>query len=184
MELRADDAFWAARRVAAFSNDMIRAIIHTGEFTDPAAEKALVDIMIKRRNTVVRTYLPAVNPIVDPRLTDHSLSFGNAAVDADVAHAPQAYRAAWFQFDNATGDARPLTETVSGTTHIDAPTNLPRVVGSYVEVDLVADSTEHPTWRQPVRTFFRRETGGWKLVGLERMPESMSANRKGGPGRS
>jgi hypothetical protein len=31
IEMRDDDAFWAARRVAAFSDDMIRAIIHTGE---------------------------------------------------------------------------------------------------------------------------------------------------------
>jgi hypothetical protein len=178
MELRADDAFWAARRVAAFSNDMIRAIIHTGEFSDPAAEKALADIMIKRRDTVVRTYLPAVNPIVDPRLTDDGLSFENAAVRADVAHAPKAYRAAWFQFDNATGEARRLTETLTTTTHIDAPHNLPKMVGSYVEVDIAADSMEHPMWREPVRTFFRRETGDWKLVGLERMPDGMSTNRK------
>ncbi len=35
MELRADDAFWAVQRVGAFSDEMIRAIIHTGEFTIP-----------------------------------------------------------------------------------------------------------------------------------------------------
>ena len=40
MELRDDDAFWAARRVGAFTDEMIRAIIHTGEFSDAAAEKA------------------------------------------------------------------------------------------------------------------------------------------------
>ena len=68
MELRDDDAFWAARRVAGFSDEMIRAIVHTGEFSDPAAEKAIGDIMIKRRDKILRTYLPAVNPIVTPRL--------------------------------------------------------------------------------------------------------------------
>ena len=41
MEMRDDDAFWAARRVAAFTDDMIRAVVHTGEFSDPAAEKAI-----------------------------------------------------------------------------------------------------------------------------------------------
>ena len=30
LEMRDDDAFWAARRVAAFSDDMIRAAVHTG----------------------------------------------------------------------------------------------------------------------------------------------------------
>ena len=58
MELRDDDAFWAAERVAAFSDEMIRAIVHTGEFSDPAAEKLLVDIMIKRRDKILAD-LPA-----------------------------------------------------------------------------------------------------------------------------
>ena len=89
IEMRDDDAFWAARRVAAFSDEMIRAIVHTGEFSDPAAEKAIGDIMIKRRNKILRTYLPAVNPIVTPRLENNRLSFENAAVAADVAKAPE-----------------------------------------------------------------------------------------------
>ena len=38
MELRDDDAFWAARRVAAFTDELIRAAVHTGEYSDPAAE--------------------------------------------------------------------------------------------------------------------------------------------------
>ncbi len=29
----------------------------------------------------------------------------------------------------------------------------------------------HPSWAQPVRTFFRRTATGWKLVGLERLAE-------------
>ena len=41
MELRADDAFWAARRVMAFTDDLIRAAVHAGQFSDPAAERHL-----------------------------------------------------------------------------------------------------------------------------------------------
>jgi len=90
--MRDDDAFWAARRVAAFSDEMIRAIVHTGQFTDPVAEKAVADIMIKRRDAIVRTYLPAVNPIVAPRFDNNRRSFENAALLAGVGHAPEAYR--------------------------------------------------------------------------------------------
>jgi hypothetical protein len=171
MEMRDDDAFWAARRVAAFSDDMIRAIIHTGEFSDPAAEKAIADIMIKRRDKILRTYLPAVNPIVEPRLEHNRLSFDNAAVAADVAQAPALYRASWFEFDNATGNSRPLSETTSATTTIDVPVSLPTGAGSYVLVELSADSKAHGAWGRPIRSYFRREGDGWKLVGLERMPD-------------
>ena len=61
--MRDDDAFWAARRIAAFSDDTIRAIVHTGEFGDAAAERTMADIMIKRRDKILSAYLPAVNPI-------------------------------------------------------------------------------------------------------------------------
>ena len=68
LEMRDDDAFWAARRVAAFTDELIRAAVHTGQFSDPAAEKYLADVLIKRRDKIAATYLTAVNPIVDPRL--------------------------------------------------------------------------------------------------------------------
>ena len=171
IEMRDDDAFWAARRVAAFTAEMIRAIVHTGEFTDPASEKAIADIMIKRRDKILRAYLPAVNPIVSPRLREKEMTFDNAAVDADVAKAPQSYRAAWFEFDNATTVLRPLTETSSGTTTIDAPAQLPTQTGSFVAVDIAADGTDYESWRRPIRAYFRRETSGWKLVGLDRHVE-------------
>jgi hypothetical protein len=145
-------------------------MIHTGEFTDPSAESALVKIMLKRRDKILRAYLPAVNPIVGPRLKE-KLTFVNAAVDNDVARAPQSYRAAWFEFDNATSALRPLGQGNSGTTTIDAPANLPTQVGSYVAVDIAADGTDYESWRRPVRAYFRRLAEGWKLVGLDRFPE-------------
>jgi hypothetical protein len=182
LEMRDDDAFWAARRVGAFSDEMIRAIIHTGEFSDPAAEKAIADIMIKRRDKILQAYLPAVNPIVTPRLENDRLSFNNAAVEADVAKAPGLYRASWFLFDNATGESRPLSDSTSATTTIDAPRGLPTAEGSFIRVAIAADGTEYEAWRQPIHTYFRRVGGNWQLVGLERMPDGaaeLSARRQG-----
>ena len=79
MELRDDDAFWAARRVAAFTDDLIRAAVHTGQYSDPMAEKYLADVLIKRRNAIARTYLTAVNPIADPALERHTRSGARVA---------------------------------------------------------------------------------------------------------
>ena len=66
--MRDDDAFWAARRVVAFTDELIRAAVRTGQFSDPAAEKHLGDVLIKRRDTIASIYLTGVNPIVNPRL--------------------------------------------------------------------------------------------------------------------
>src|SRR5262245_2717610 len=170
MELRDDDAFWAAQRVGAFSDEMIRAIVHTGEFSDATAEKTLGDIIIQRRNKILRTYLPAVNPIVAPRLdASGRLMFDNAAVIAGVAESPRTYRASWFEFDNATGATRPLSATSSTTTTIEPPNGLPTT--GFIAVDISAESSEHQTWRNPVRAYFRRDLNEWKLVGFERIPD-------------
>jgi hypothetical protein len=37
-------------------------------------------------------------------------------------------------------------------------------------VALSAVSPSHPAWAQPIDVYFRRIGTGWKLVGLERMP--------------
>jgi hypothetical protein len=175
LELRDDDAFWAARRVAAFTDDLIRAAVHTGQYSDPMAEKYLADVLIKRRDKVTSIYLTAVNPIVAPRLDANSrLTFENAAFAAGVASGPATYRASWFRFDNATGETQALSETQSPTTTIEAPRGLPTAAGSFVGADISVDSEAHATWRRPIRTYFRRGGDGWALVGLERLPESIS----------
>jgi hypothetical protein len=171
IEMRADDAFWAARKVMAFNDELIRAAVHEGHFTDPAAEAHVAAVLIKRRDKIGQAYLPAVNPIVDPRLDAAGvLTFENAAAAAGFAQPPQSYRAEWFRFDNATSAARPIGQTQGPTPSMRAPQGLPTERGAYVEIDLAADSAAHASWAQPVRTYFRRTADGWKLVGLERLP--------------
>jgi hypothetical protein len=173
MELRDDDAFWAARRVAAFTDELIRAAVHTGEFSNPEAEKYLADVLIQRREKIKSTYLTAVNPIVNPRLDANGLTFENAAVDGVVAQGSVGYRASWLRFDNATGNTMPISEAKSTTTTIAAPSGLPS--SGFVAVDIAADSDTYPSWKQPVRAYFRQDGGSWKLVGLERMPDKPAA---------
>jgi hypothetical protein len=171
IEMRADDAFWAAQKVMAFSDELIRAAVHEGRFSDPAAEAHLAAVLIKRRDKIGQAYLPAVNPIVDPRLDAAGvLTFENAAAAAGFAQAPQGYRAEWFRFDNATSAARPIGQTQGATLSMRAPQGLPTERGAYVEIDIAADSAAHASWAQPVKTYFRRTADGWKLVGLERVP--------------
>jgi hypothetical protein len=170
IEMRDDDAFWAARRVMAFSDDDIRAVVATGQMGNPEAERYLADVLIKRRDAIGRTYLPALNPVVEPALgAGGELTFRNAAVDARVATAPESYRAAWHRFDNATGATTPLGETTSREPRIEAPAGLPATAGAHIQVDLSASSADHPSWATPVVLHFRREAAGWKLVGLARM---------------
>ena len=183
--MRDDDAFWAARRVVAFTDDMIRAAVHTGEFSDPNAEKHLGDVLIKRRDKIARVYLPAVNP--DRGSTsrrERTAAVRERRRRRRVAEAPSAYHAVWSQFDNATGQTRQIAETQSPTTTMQAPAGLPTGADSYHRSEPVGRQREHPVWKQPIRTHFRRDGSGWKLVGLERMPDRPpAAGGRSTPGR-
>jgi hypothetical protein len=171
--MRDDDAFWAARRVMAFSDDLIRAIVKTAEFGNAQAETYLADVLIKRRDKIGRAYLTRINPIVDPALDASGvLTFGNAAVQYRVADAPESYKGAWYAFDNATGESTRLAETLSRGQQMQSPAGLPAAPGSFIRVELSATSAKHPSWAQPIQVFFRRQDAGWKLVGLERQADA------------
>jgi hypothetical protein len=167
---RLDDKFWAARKAMAITNEMIRAAVAEGKFGDPAAERFLAGALIERRNSIGRRYLPAINPIVDPVLdTSGMLSFGNAAVEAKFAGPPESYKATWSTFDNATRETNRIGETTSQEQRMQAPMQLPSSQGAFIKVELSAASGTHPTWAQPVTSYFRRQSDGWQLVGFERM---------------
>ena len=169
---RSDDTFWAARRVAAFSDAMIRAVVATGEYSDPAAAALLADVLIKRRQKIAAAYLPAINPLVDFALAgDGRLDFRNAAVVAGVAEPPAGgYRAEWAEFDNATGETRTIgPAAVSSQTSLPAPGLLPQAPGAVVRIRVAATAPAPDSWLQPVDAYFRRVPQGWQLVGLDRL---------------
>ena len=95
---------------------------------------------------------------------------------AGFAEAPAAYHAAWSRFDNATGETQPIARDAERD-DVDAAAcrRCRAATGSFVEIDISAESAAHPSWQQPVRTFFRRTADGWKLVGLERLPDGSCA---------
>jgi hypothetical protein len=169
LHARLDDKFWAARKLTALSTDLLRAAVKTGDFGDPAAEAFLVRVLAERRDAILRAYLPAINPVVDPVLAEGRLSFRNAAVDADLARTPSEYWVRWSRFDNATGEVTPIATTTSEVSEVRAPINLPEAPGAYVQVDISATASAHPAWARPVRATFTRVEGGWKLVGFERI---------------
>src|SRR4029450_3105769 len=110
----------AAARAAEPPHALARGAAPPGQYSDPKAERYLGDVLIKRRDKILATYLTAVNPIVNPRLDANGrLTFDNAAIAARAAKAEPTYRASWMLFDNMTGATKPLSTTESRTTSVD-----------------------------------------------------------------
>ncbi len=172
LRARSDDTFWAARRVAAFTDDMIRAVVKVASYSDPAAEALLGDVLIQRRDKITAHYLSAINPLVDFTLNPAGrLTFRNAAIDHGGALPPAGgYRASWARFDNATGQSVEIgTGSTSTDTDLQVPGPLPPPA-SYVRIDVSAVGPAPSSWTVPVQVYFRPTAGGWTLVGIERLP--------------
>jgi hypothetical protein len=172
LRARADDEFWAARRVMAFSDELIRALVKTGQYSDPKAEDHLAQVLIKRRNKIGQVYLTRINPLVEFALTPSGvLTFENAAVRSGVAKGSSSYVATWSEFNNSNGTGSPLGETRSSNEQLTAPSGVPSNLGSFIQVDVRALGAPHASWEKPVCVCFRRLERGWKLVGLKRMAD-------------
>jgi hypothetical protein len=185
LRARRDDTFWAARRVAAFSNEMIRALVSTGHYSAPDAAGHLAEVLIQRRNKIASAYLTPINPLVNFTLGPEGLAFENAAVAAGVAPAPTGgYLVRWSRFDNTTGDATEIAPpSVVARAPVPAPSGLPGEAGSYLKAQVSAVQPQYTAWTTPVDVYFRRTPAGWKLVGLTRQPDGIvpadPAPRKG-----
>ena len=166
--MRADDAFWAARIVAKFSDADIRAIVSKARYSDPRATDYITATLIERRNKVLKTWLTAVNPLVDFALgSDGGLTFTNAAVAAGVATPATEYRVRWSRFDNATGSTTGAIEATATGTRVAAP---PQVLAEaeFVQVEIASQHPQFSAWKAPVTVHFRRNSAGWVLVGVMR----------------
>jgi hypothetical protein len=170
---RADDTFWAALRVMAFTDDQIRAAVKTGGYSDPAAEKLLAETLMKRRDKIGRVYFSRINPLVRFELSDSGmLAFENPSVRAGFGSAPkQGYEATWYRFNNATGEAQQIgSATTSQDERLRAPGDLPSGGNTYIKVSVRAVDAPYAPWTKPVDVYFRRAGSSWQLVGLDRLP--------------
>ena len=172
LRARADDCFWAARRVAAFSDELIRQLVGTARYSDPKATVLLADVLIQRRDKIAAAYLTVPNPLVDFALSpDGQLTFRNAAVDASVAQPPEkGYQATWARYDNATGQSTLIgVSSPSSLPYVRAPDGLPSGEGAFVKIDVGSVNPSDRSAGLPVAVYFRRVRDGWKLVGLDRL---------------
>ncbi|MGC8884552.1 MAG: hypothetical protein ACP5UT_17120 [Bryobacteraceae bacterium] len=99
-----DDEFWGAKQVMHFTDEEIRAIVRTGELSDPEAEEYLVRCLIERRDKIGRAYFRKVLPIDRFEVRGGELVFEDLAARHGLP-SPAAYEILWREFDNETGQA-------------------------------------------------------------------------------
>jgi hypothetical protein len=172
---RPDDLFWAARRVAAFSDAAIRRVVRAAQYSDPTAEAYLAQTLIRRRDKIARLWLNAVLPLVDCQVSLGAVACSNVAVDKKAAQPGGVYRFRWYRFDNQTDSLEPVGgESMSDVSRFNAPSGL-LDANDFVAVEVRGLHPEHRGWATPTRIYLRRSAAGWQAVGVDRMPEQTTS---------
>jgi len=148
-----DDTYWAAKKVMAFTDDDIRAIVKTGKYSDPRAEQLVARALIRRRDKIGKTYFTRVLALDNFVVSNGKLEFEDLAVKHEFVP-PRSYEIRWSVFDNEQETRTPLPE--SGA-------SIPRVEAAYLAADI---SSGNP--KQSVTVYLRQSEPGWTVVGIER----------------
>ena len=77
------DAAWMARTVARFSDEHLRAIVKTGLLL-PDLESRLLEVLIGRRDVVLRRYLTRLSPLAWPEVRGNQLCLEDLALSAKI----------------------------------------------------------------------------------------------------
>jgi hypothetical protein len=96
-----EDRLWAARKINAFTDAEIRAIVAKGEYTDPKAAEWVARCLIERRNKIVNAFLKGTAGLDGFAVTDNRLAMTYVGPGD-----PGAVRIEWSTFDNQTGERR------------------------------------------------------------------------------
>jgi hypothetical protein len=156
---RADDEFWAAKIVTAFSDADIRAIVETGQYTDPAVVNYITRVLIERRDIVGQAYFSKILSLDRFQIQNGELRFEDLG-NRYGARMNAGYNVHWFLFDNERQQKSPLPE--ADRTLPKEAIHLPN--GAYVAAVIDADGL----MGQKVIVTFRKFNDGFTLAGIDR----------------
>jgi len=148
-----DDAFWAAKQVAAFKDDEIRAMVETGEFSDPRAVDWITECLIQRRNKIAEAWLSDTLPLDKFAVVDGRLTF------ADLEKGAR-YSVRWASRDRG-GRMTPLAEA-TGTEVPAMGNNAEYLVATITPLGASGGSAD------PITVYLRHREPGFQVVGVDR----------------
>lgn len=165
------DAFWAAKIIARFTPEQLRAVVKTGEYSDPAAEEYFFETLVERQRKIVAYYLNRINPLDEFRVTQSGLEFDNLSERQGLAPAgTTTYRVTWHLYNNATDVTERLGDPYTSQERV-APLplrRLPRPEIQFLMAEISSQHERYPSWNTRVQVYLRPTDLGFEVVGVER----------------
>jgi hypothetical protein len=146
-----DDAFWAAKQVMAFTDEHIRAIVQTGQYSNQKAEDWITRCLITRRDKIGKAFFARVLPLDRFDIREGRLVFEDVAAKHGFQPA-RSYTYRWSEFDNESARKTPVPGATSAA--------VPASQAEYLACDLQADDP-----KKTITVYVRRRAA---VVGIDR----------------
>ena len=154
-----EDAFWAAKQVAAFSEAEIRAIVETGEYSDPRATEWMIQCLTKRAAKIVEAWLSPVTPLDKFAVVDGKLTFEDVRKERSNGLS-RGYTVRWAEWD---GNGR--TEQLPNATGLQVP-EFRSSDAKYLAATVACSG--NGVCEKPMSVYLRRCDTGLQVVGIDR----------------
>jgi hypothetical protein len=160
-----DDAFWAAKQVMAFSDAEIRALVETGQYSDPRATDWITKCLIERRDKIGRAWLFRGLALDRFRVEKGRIEFEDLVQKYGIS-APLTYHVQWSMFDNSTGKLDALASVGSGQS---IPGSAPHA--GFLAATIVPPAELGKPGAPQVTVYLRATGNDWSVVGIDRRIE-------------
>lgn len=106
------DAAWAARIIARFSPEAVRAAVNVGNFTNPAHTEFLTRVLLQRQHVLLKRYFSKLSPLADAHVE------GRRFCATDLARSTATFAPSSFRYNATlsygTNDASPVATEFAG----------------------------------------------------------------------
>jgi hypothetical protein len=155
-----EDAFWAAKQVAAFSDAEIRAIVDTGELSDPLAADWVAECLIRRRDKIAEAWFSKVLPLDQFRVVNGTLEFDDLPAKSWIRVAGK-YDIRWSSFDNGSG-----LEEIPGARGNKIPA--PGGKSEFLAATIACEGPAEAYCSNPLTVYLKRAGTSFEVVGIDR----------------
>lgn len=154
------DALWAARQIAAFTDEEIRALVETGGYSDQRATDWITECLIKRRDKIAQAWFSQVLALHRFRIADGELTFDDLNAKGESG-ATEGYEVHWSAYDNERNVHTPLPGA-NGTKLPPAPSSATYLAAT------IGCAKQSQSCPHPVTVYLRRSGAGFEVVGIDR----------------
>ena len=165
------DGFWAAKIIMRFTPEELRAIVATGEFSDPRHAEYFFDVLVERQRKTTSEYLNRMNPVDEFQVADGHLRFANLSERYGFAAPGAVYRVHWSLYDNGSDRAQALGAPREWTEpEVPLPPAAAGQAGAnhFLLAEIHTRHDDHPRWNRRVGVYLRAAGETFEVVGIER----------------